>query len=355
MSADSPTAVASIGKWRLDMRSLRVLRYAVGSTIAMTIAMGFAWQLSFLVPVLYLGFFASPAPRPTLKQGVGFVATIAVACLAGLMLGKHLISYPLVFVPFMGFVLLRLFYEKASGRSPLLTMWLLIAMLVIPLITMTSPEISNMVASGILIGAATTVLVVWITHGLLPDPAGAHASRGDAAASAPGPAVLAPAERFRTAAVSTLVVLPLFVLFYSFQLQGSLLILIFVALLSSQPGFASNFKAGGALVIGNVMGGAAAILMYELLAMMPEFYFLIILTLLAGLVFGALVFSDKPTAKLYGMAFSTVLLVIGSTTASGSGEAGSKVYTRVAQIVIAVVYVVMAFGVADRFMRRRER
>jgi hypothetical protein len=337
------------------MRSLRVLRYAVGSTIAMTIAMGFAWQLSFLVPVLSLSFLASPAPRPTLKQGVTFVATIAVACLVGLTIGKHLIAYPLVFVPFMGFVLLRLFYEKASGRSPLLTMWLLIAMLVIPLITMTSPEISNMVASGILVGAATTVMVVWIAYGLLPDPAGAHESPGAAAATAASPAVLAQAERFRTAAVSTLVVMPLFVLFYSFQLQSSLLILIFVALLSSQPGFASNFKAGGALVIGNVMGGAAAIVMYELLAMMPEFYFLILLTLLAGLVFGAKVFSDKPTAKLYGMAFSTLLLVIGSTTASGSDEAGSKVYTRVAQIVIAVVYVVMAFGVADRFMGRRER
>jgi hypothetical protein len=354
MSVDLSAAVTLIGRWQLDMRSLRILRYAVGSTIAMTIAMGFAWQLSFLVPVLSLSFFASPAPRPTLKQGTGFVATIAVACLAGLMLGKYLISYPLVFVPFMGFVLLRLFYEKASGRSPLLTMWLLIAMLVIPLITMTSPGISNMVASGILVSAATTVFVVWVTHGLLPDPAGSHARPAAAAAAPSGPAVLAPVERFRTAAISTLVVLPMFVLFYSFKLQSSLLILVFVALLSSQPGFASNFKAGGALVIGNAMGGVTAIIMYELLVMMPEFYFLIMLTLLGGLVFGALVFSDKPTAKLYGMAFSTLLLVIGSTTASGSDEAGSKVYTRVAQIVIAVVYVVMAFGVADRFVRRRE-
>ncbi|MCK5406051.1 MAG: hypothetical protein KAJ37_01295, partial [Candidatus Krumholzibacteria bacterium] len=75
----------------------------------------------------------------------------------------------------------------------------------------------------------------------------------------------------------------------------------------------------------------------------------------AGLIFGTRVFSDKPTAKLYAMAFSTLLLVIGSTTASGSGEAGSKVYARVAQITFAVVYVVMAFGVADRFVRRRER
>jgi hypothetical protein len=352
MSADSPAVLASIGGWRLDLRCIRILRYALGSTIAMTVALGVGWQLSFLAPVLSLGFLASPAPRPSLKQGVGFLATIAVACLAGLMLGRYLISLPLVYVPFTGFLLLRLFYMKASGRSPLLTMWLLIALLVIPLITMTSPAIANWVAAGILISATATVGVVWLTHGLLPDPAHQHSA--NAAAVAAAPAVLLPAERFHTAAVSTLVVLPLLVLFYSLQLQSALLILIFVALLSSQPGFASNFKAGAALVVGNAMGGAAAIVVYELLVIVPEFGFLIVVTLLAGLIFGTRVFSDKPTAKLYGMAFSTLLLVIGSTTTSASAEAGAKVYTRVVQIVIAVVYVVMAFGVADRFVRRRE-
>jgi len=352
MSVDQPAVVTSIGSWQLDMRSLRILRYALGSTIAMAVAMGFNWQLSFLTPVLSLSFFASPAPRPSLKQGFGFVANIGVACIVGFMLGKYLISYPLVYIPFTGFVLLRLFYMKASGRSPMLTMWLLIALLVIPLITITSPAIANMVAAGILIGAVATVCVVWLTHGLLPDPPGVHSGNAPAAASAKP--VLPPAvERFKTAAISTLVVLPLLTLFYSFQLQSALLILVFVGLLSSQPGFATNFKAGGALVIGNVMGGVAAIILYELLVLVPQFYFLIIVTFLVGLVFGTRVFSDKPTAKLYGMAFSTLLLVIGSTTASGSGEAGAKVYTRVAQIIIAVVYVVMAFGVADRFVRRK--
>ena len=93
MSADSPAVTAitsSIGRWQLDMRSLRVLRYALGSTIAMAVALGVNWQLSFLTPVLALSFFASPTPRPTLKQGVSFVAVIAVACFAGLKLGQYL-------------------------------------------------------------------------------------------------------------------------------------------------------------------------------------------------------------------------------------------------------------------------
>lgn len=350
MSADSPAVVAFVGRWQLDMRCLRILRYALGSTIAMAVALAFNWQLSFLLPILSLSFFASPAPRPTLKQGFVFVAVVVFACFAGLKLGQFLISYPLVFIPFTGLLLLRIFYMMASGRSPLLTTWLLIALLVIPLITITSPAIANMVALGILTGAAVTICVVWLAHGLLPDLPGTHT-----AAAASQTELLPVMDRFKTAAISTLVVLPVLILFYSFRMQSSLLILIFVALLSAQPGFAANFKAGGALIIGNVMGGAAAILMYELLFMVPQFYFLILLTFLAGLVFGSRVFSGHPMAKLWGMAYSTLLLVIASTTASGTGEAGSKVYVRVAQIFIAVVWVVMASGVADRFVRRKRR
>jgi hypothetical protein len=342
-------ATTTLGRWNLDQKSVRVLRYAAGSALAMAVAMGINWQLSFLLPVLSLSFLASPAPRPSLRAGAVFVAIIAVSCLAGLMLGKYLISYPLVYIPFTSLILLRLFYVKASGKFPLLLTWLLIALLVIPMIIMSSPAIASLVAAGILVGAIATICLIWLVYGLLPDPVVATRPGGTERT----PAIPSSRERFRTAAISTLVVLPVFVLFYSFQRVESVLILIFVALLASQPGFASSFKAGGALVLGNAIGGAVAIGFYELLVLVPEFGFLILLTLLAGLLFGARVFSDQPAAKLYGMAYSTLLLVIGSVTAGGSEGAGSKVYTRVLQITIAVVYVMMASGVADRYLRRK--
>ncbi len=72
-----------------DVTSLRVLRYAIGSAAAMALAMGVGWQLSFLTPVLALSFLGTPTPRPTLREGLLFVATIAVACLAGLLLASR--------------------------------------------------------------------------------------------------------------------------------------------------------------------------------------------------------------------------------------------------------------------------
>jgi hypothetical protein len=338
----------AIGTWTLDDRSLRVLRYAVGATIAMAVAMAFNYQLAFLTPLLALSFLAAPGPRPTLKAGVGFIAIVAASCLSGLLLGRYLISYPLVYIPFTALVLLRLFYLKAAGKAPAVMTMLLISLLVIPLIVMSSPQVAQMAAVGVLLAAVVTIGVVWLVHGLIPE----SGHRQPAAVAAPPD--LAPMEQFRTAAISTLVLFPVFVLFYAFQMMDLLVILVFVAILSSQPGFATNFKMGAALIVGNVIGGLSAILFYELLVMVPEFAFLIVLTLLAGLVFGTRVFTDKPIAKLFGMAYSTLLLVIGSVTASGTDEASYMVYMRVLQISIAVVYVFLASGVADRFIRRRE-
>jgi hypothetical protein len=330
---------------------LRVIRYAMGSTLAMGIAMGLDWPLSYLTPVLTLSFLATPDPCPSLKQGISFVVAVAVAVLAGLLLAAWLLPFPLVYVPFVGLLLFRIYHAKASGRSPLLIMWLTIALLIIPLVTLLSPHLAHLVALSILVSAAATVVIVWTTYLIFPDPPDVIEAVASVAKKAT-PVLPTAAERFRIAAETTVVVLPVFILFYTLQLTESVLILIFVALLSSQPGFAKNFKAGGALILGNIIGGIAAIVIYELLVLMPEFGFLLLLTLASGLLFGGQLFSGKKKSPLFGMAFSTLLLVVGSTT-SGNAEAGAKVYTRVVQIMIAVTYVVVAFGTIERFRPRR--
>jgi hypothetical protein len=314
----------------------------------MAVAMGFEWQLSFLTPVLSLSFLASPAGRPGFKAGIGFVGMVAVACLVGLMVSGALLSYPLVYVPFSGLLLFHLFYAQWSGRSPLLIVWLMIAILLIPFISIQSPGLAELVAKGLVVGAAATMIIVWLAFALFPDP-----PTPSEQIAKPKKPTLPTAEKFRNAALSTLVVFPVVVAFYVYQWTGAILVMIMIALLSMQPAFAKDFKAGKALILGNVIGGVAAIVVYELLVLAPLYSLLVSLTLLAGLLFGARLFSDRPTAALYGMAFSTLLLIIGSTTSS-SGEAGAKVYTRIIQLMMAVVYVVVAFGLLERLWPRRE-
>jgi len=354
MSGSHRIAFSAPGRWIIDARSARVLRYAMGSTIALTVAMAWNWPIAYLTPLLSLKFLASPKPRPSLKVGIGFIVVVGFSCLGGLWLGRYLISYPLVYIPFTGLVLFRIFHLKTVGKAPGLMTMLLISLLVLPLIVMTTPAAAEIAAGGILMAAIATIGVVWLAHALIPDTATPIAVPGTGQTAPELATPLAREEQYRRAMISTLVVLPVFIVFYALQLTGLMVVLIFVAVLASQPEFATNFKIGAALIIGNVLGGLSAILFYELLVIVPAFPFLISLTFLAGLVFGNRVFSDEPVGKLFGMGYSTLLLVIGSVTASGSDEASSMVYLRVAQISVAVIYCVLAFGVADRFVRRKE-
>jgi len=326
-----------------DPRGRHVLRYAVGATIAMGIAMGIAWPLSFLVPVLSLSFLASPEPPPTLRKGAMFVATIAVACIAGLWAIKYLIGIPALFFGGFALLLMHVFYAANSGAPPFLMLWLLIALLLLPMIAVMSPDIAVLIVWSLTGGAALSVLVNWLAHGLIPDPR-----------EATGPAAkevkpLAPArERLATTLLQVAVVFPIFVLFHLMEWAGALLVLIFVALLSLQPGMAANFKAGSALILGNLIGGIAAIASYQLLMVVPEFPFLLLLCLLGGLFFGDHLLGGSKKAPLFGMAYSTMLLILGTTTNS-DGDATSAVYTRIFQMTVAVTYVVLAFGFLNRF------
>jgi hypothetical protein len=53
------------------------------------------------------------------------------------------------------------------------------------------------------------------------------------------------------------------------------------------------------------------------------------------------------------MAFSTFVLILGNVT-SFRGEAGEEVWTRILQLGIVVIYIVIAFGVVDHFSSHKK-
>jgi len=342
MSAET----VSPGPLRLDAKSRHVLRYATGATLGMGLAMAVNWPAAYLVPVLCLTFLAKPVPPPTLRAGLMFLAALVVAITVGLWAIKYLLGSGVLFFTGLGLLLLHVFYAQCSGASPILILWLLIALLALPMVAVQSPDMALVVSSSLVFGAAASLMVAWIAHALFPE------TRSGPSASAPAPTTQAPAhERFVAALERMAVVFPLFVLFHLFEWTGSLVILIFVGLLSIQPGFASGFKAGAAMILGNAMGGMAAIAAFELLTVVPEFLFLILLCLLAGLFLGNRLLGGGKAAPLYGMAFSTMLLVLGSSTSS-EGDARAAAYSRILQIMIAVLYVVFSFGLIERLRGR---
>lgn len=330
---------------KLKLQQIRILRYAIGVTLAMAVSQGFAWMLSYLVPVLLLGFLAPPALPLSFKEGIKFIAVIGVACFSGLLF-DGLVNFPLVFVPMMFLIFMLLFYAKETVIPQLLRTWLLIAIIIIPMMTLTSQNLSTLIAGLLFLGAIVTVLIVWIVYAIIPNPKGAEAFIEKKVKQEVKS--VSETERFKIALESTFVIYPVLLLFFLFQMTDYLVILIYIAILSGMPAFAKNFKVGKFLIVGNLIGGVASIIFYNIMTVIPEFSFMLILILLCGLIFGSQVMSGKPTGAIFGTAFSTFLLIMGSVFASTDDAAG-LVWSRVLSILFATVYVVLAFGFIEQW------
>ena len=330
----------NIAGWGIN--ETRILRYAVGSILAFGIAMGFSWPLSYLVPVLILGFLKPNSETPTIKSSIKFVLILAGACGLGLGISQYLLPYPVVHMVMMTLLFLHLFYAEKSVINQDLKTWIMVAALMIPIMGLSSQDLAFVVAVNIFVGSIVTVVIGWLVYRIFPEPE----QRSSTPVVIPKP--MSAENRLSEAFTGLLVVMPIIILFYLFNWSNHALVLIFIAILGSMPAISKSFSLGKAMVIGNLFGGVMAIIMFEILVMIPHFYFLIWISFLAALYFGTGLFSDKKAAPLFGMAFSTLLVIIGSTT-SGTADAGDKVWMRVIQISVAVIYVVLAYRFLDKW------
>ncbi|GJM29936.1 MAG: hypothetical protein DHS20C17_25710 [Cyclobacteriaceae bacterium] len=331
-----------------------VIRYAAGASLLVAVSMGFDWVLAFLLPVLSMSFLAPGGKPPGLKGGLFFVGSITIACFLGMTLAYSFLPMPPIHILVTFLLLFHIFYTRHAIFNPLVKVWLLVAILLIPNIALQSMVLAKVMAISLVWNAACAILLIWIIYLVFPLTPESQQSptKGKSQDDTPGSGRNA---RFNTALTSTLVIMPVYLTFYFATIPNALLILVFIAILSMQPAFAKDWKVGKALIIGNIIGGLAAIIAYEILTVVPEFNYLILLVLLAGLVFGLFVFDESPMAAVFGMAFSTFLLIIGSVTGSDGDGAGGKVWSRVIQIMIAVVYAVSAFGLIAKFKSSNEK
>jgi len=329
---------------------VRVLRYAFGATLTIALAVAFKWPVAFLTPLLTIVLLASPAPRPTFKTVFGFLLNMIVAVYLVLLTSKILQPYPLVHILVIGLALLWAYHAAARKASPIFILWFLITLCALPLLMMRSQALAQTVGISVVFSGAVAFLVVWLSFIFVPDNIETVKPGGPVAKAA----VQGPTEQqiFGSALNSTIVVFPVLILFHTYQLASDLVILVFIALLSMQPDFANDFKGSKLFVLGNIGGGIAAIIFFELMVIIPHFAFFMALTFLVALRFASGLFSGKPTAALYGKAFTGFLLITVAATSAG-GEADTKVYIRVLQISLAVTYVVVAFGLLHHFQRRR--
>ncbi len=354
MSAeDAALAPGALASGLADARTRRIVRFALGTTLGSGLAYLIGFELPFLVPILIAMILASPAPRPTFRAGLAFVFPVALGALLGVILTRYFLHYRVIFLLVEFLVLYRIFYALAGGAAPLRMVWLLIASLIIPLVGMASIGLSVGVALGLVKGAVIAITVIWLSFGLLPDPPAKAGTPVGGLDPKPEKQVPPPAARAAYARRSVTVVFPVVVIFFYLSLYSDAVILVYVGLLSLSPSFAAGWKQGKGMITANLIGGLVAIVFYNLLTVYPTIGMFLLLTMVVGLTFGDVIFSTQPIAPQIKSAFNAVMILVGMSVTITGADAASEFYARIVQIIMAVVYVAMAFGFLEYLQRKR--
>lgn len=334
----------SLSLFRFDAISRKTIRYAMGVGIAVAVAFGFNWPLSFLAIVLANSFLMGS--KPSFKVGFGFVLIITIAVFTGILLSNLLLAYKFIYLMVIGVVLLYLYYADQSTLSPILKLFLIIFTLVIPLISLQSVAMGTVVGVAFIFGGIVSLFITWFLFFLLPDLEVENPVTK--AESKPKPPALTVNERIITAIKSLAVVYPLIVLYYFFDWQNSALILIYVGMYSTFPGFAKDFSKGKGLLASCITGGVIAFLIYEIVVIVPVLSFFVMLFFGLSLWIGNEILTGGKYGGLLKAGFSTIVVILGSAVGSDEVDAGGEIFSRVIQISIVVIYMVLAFGLIEK-------
>jgi hypothetical protein len=326
-----------------DPKQIKILRYAVGLTIASVLASGIAWPLSFLLPVLSAVFLALPLPKLTLSQGLRNMRDSLFAFAVGYIFTLFILPFPVIFVPLLALALFFTYYHLNRGGSFWLVLMLLVCLLLMPMLARIDEGLAIGVAFGLVTSSWLTLAMLWLSHYIVPDPPD---SPGLPARPGFQPGYSAPAAEL--AMKSTIVVLPIAILFIANNWTSQILVMIFAAIFTLSPDLAKGKEAGINSITSTLIGGAVAFIVYWALVAVPEYHFLVLLMFFVSLGFGAAIYSGMPIAKYLPSAMVAMIILVNSSLSEGA-DFSEKFVLRVLLISIATIYVVVALKVLDAF------
>ena len=285
--------------------------------------------------------FLEPHQKPLgLKKEIGIVLGLTFIGYFGVIIGNYLIDYPLVILPLLG---LFVFWSFRLIKIPLpIRLVFLMLVVLIPFISLKANILGNVVLTALLINLIIALVVIRIAFFVFP-----VTSQEDNNEETKTPVANNNYNVDKLAFNGLLVVLPLVILFYLFNATIAVLTLVFVILLSFDP-FIYQSKKGPALLLANVLGGLAGILVYNILVIAPSYVLYIFLIISVAFYFVMNIYSGKKTAPIFKISFNTFFVIMGVISVSNE-DAGSEIWERIIQIGLAVLYVIIAFKIVNTF------
>jgi hypothetical protein len=328
----------------------RILRLAFGTAAALWFSQVINWEVSFIMPVLVSFLLAIPIPAPRLRGGIIFILALALPAYGVLLLLPVMDNYHMVAILILIAACFWSFYYSAKGGSPVLGAFLTMGLALLTAVGSDSIDAQLMVTKALVINAVIAMLFVWLAHAFFPDPP-RPANQG------PRPS---PPKPERSMAIwsawrATIIVFPVMLFFLLYQGSASyLVVMIKVASMGQQVENDTTRAAGKSLLMSTVIGGAGAIIMWQLLSIWPSLIFYTLLVALGGLIMGRRIFSGlamHAQAGTWSYAFLTMLVLIAPAVLDGPGGSSASVsfYSRLGMMIAATLYSVVAVRVYGAF------
>lgn len=316
-----------------------LLRCLFGVSLSLVLATSlnlFTPQLSAVFTLMFLG---KQTERLSLKKSVLILVLFGILGSIGNFFGKYLVDLPLVILPLLG-VLIFWSYRLTQIPAPVRLLFLMFTIL-LSFVSVQGNFLGGFVLDLLLLHLGIALLVIQFSFLLFPTSPKTTTKQKKEQAS------LSHLNLDKLAFNGMLVVMPVVLVFFTFNLNVLPLTLVFIVILGFDP-FIYRSKKGLAMIVGNVFGGLLGLLAYNILVIAPSYLLYILLIVSIGGYFVLQIFSDKKIAPIYDLAFKTFFVVMGTISVSDS-TAGSAISDRLLQIGLAIVYVVVAFKVVNTF------
>ncbi|MGR5193837.1 DUF2955 domain-containing protein [Vibrio rotiferianus] len=310
----------------------RILRFTIGVGLAVFLAAWINWQLAFVAPVFTAKFLVD---KPNLHIETIYELLLALIATMGLglLLSGGITQYPIILLIAVGLMMAWGYYLFTDPKWNLFATILLIAVLMLPFMAINNPAISLVLASGLAISGAVSVAIFALVHIYLPEPASEFAGY----AQPP----IGKDQRWHASFRAMLISFPVVCFFFVFQISEALLTMMFVALLSLMITAEKSVKLSAFLIFSNGIGGILAISAFSILAIVPNIFFYTVFIALLAVLVGKKIYTVPEKAPIFATAFSTLLVLIGSTLMS-SGDIDSNTFVRIFQLVIVGIYMIIA-------------
>lgn len=309
----------------------KILRYTVGVGLAVFLSALIDWPLAFVAPVFVAKFLLD---KPELNKETVYELMIAMVMtiILGLFLSNGITQYPIPMLIIIGLMMLWGYYLFTDPKWNLFATILIIAVLMLPFMAISDPGVSVFLAVGLSSSGIVAVLIFAFVHIYFPEP------KSQFLGYQPSP--LSKNQRWYAAFRAMIISFPIVCFFFIFQISEALLTMMFIALLSLMITGEKSIKLSAFLIISNSIGGVLAIGVFFILSLMPNIIFYTLFISLVAIIMATLIYTKPDKAPIYATAFSTVLVLLGSTLMS-SGDIDSNMFIRIFQLFLIGIYMIV--------------